>query len=636
MKPAAVALGLLLAATQDAAPRRPKTLDEAFEQIDAILKLPDEKIDLALASTIMAAVLFPEIDVSREMALIDALAERAKPVVEAAASPREKARALARFVDARGYGYAPAEVRVKAGWESRHRWLHQLLETKQGHCASLSLLYLALGDRTGFPLSAVIIPDHVFVRFGNGSERESIETTDQGKLTSDSDYFDRVRARPGQGPYFKPLSRRRFAAVLLSNHLGHHLGRIRRPADALRCNDMAIEIFPELPEAWSNRGVVLRELRRPAEAVQSYDRALRLYDDAAVWSNLGNAMGDLGKLQEALASFDRAITLDPKYAAAHDNKAVIYQQMGRPKEAMACVERALEVDPGFPRALLRKASLLGDAGRHEEALRWFDRALERDPGVAVGWFNRGNSLAALSRLEDADKSYDRALALDPKYVKAWFSKGQALASLRRLDPALEAVSVAVQLAPLEPSFLNFRARIRSTGGDHDGAIADLEKSLKLRQEGRTYSVLAWVRERKGDFEGALRDCERALELSPRDAGIWSDRGTLRTRHQDLAGALADFDKAVEIDPGFPNAMSGRALVLAQMGKNEEAIKDAEKAIRIDAKQPYYAYAARGLARLNTGKAKEALEDFRQFESLASPEDPLRAAVEEWKNKASVP
>jgi tetratricopeptide (TPR) repeat protein len=90
-----------------------------------------------------------------------------------------------------------------------------------------------------------------------------------------------------------------------------------RYAEIVICFDMAIEVDPEFPKAWYNKGVALGKLGLHDLALDCYDRTAELHPDRSdVWNNHGAALGLLGMYDEALTSFDRAIDLDQKNAEA--------------------------------------------------------------------------------------------------------------------------------------------------------------------------------------------------------------------------------------------------------------------------------------------------------------------------------
>ena len=69
----------------------------------------------------------------------------------------------------------------------------------------------------------------------------------------------------------------------------------------------------------------------------------------------------------------------------------------------------------------------------------------------------------------------------------------------------------------KPEDLYERAMARLKQGDTDGALADLDKAIKLFPKyDAAYSGRAQVRKARGDIEGALADFGKAVELNPKN------------------------------------------------------------------------------------------------------------------------
>ena len=71
-------------------------------------------------------------------------------------------------------------------------FLHGLLGPKRsGTCASLPVLYVAVGRRLGYPLKLVTAKNHLFVRWQSEHERLNIEATTEGLTSFEDDYYRR-------------------------------------------------------------------------------------------------------------------------------------------------------------------------------------------------------------------------------------------------------------------------------------------------------------------------------------------------------------------------------------------------------------------------------------------------------------
>ena len=69
-------------------------------------------------------------------------------------------------------------------------------------------------------------------------------------------------------------------------------------------------------------------------------------DDAEKQVQFGIAVAQRGLWREAIYRWERATTIDPTYAAAHNNLAIAYEHEGELDKARGAYEKALELEPG--------------------------------------------------------------------------------------------------------------------------------------------------------------------------------------------------------------------------------------------------------------------------------------------------
>ena len=120
---------------------------------------------------------------------------------------------------------------------------------------------------------------------------------------------------------------------------------------ALHFYKKALEINPELKEAWSNLADLYNRLGMFKEALRCSDKALEIdvsYTLALV--NRGIALAQLGRLEEAIGCFNKAININPREKKAWYNKAVVLCILRSYDEARRCLSKALEIDPNYEQA----------------------------------------------------------------------------------------------------------------------------------------------------------------------------------------------------------------------------------------------------------------------------------------------
>ncbi len=193
-------------------------------------------------------------------------------------------------------------------------------------------------------------------------------------------------------------------------------GRIQ---DAVKENERALKLRPDIAGLHNNHGSFLLTLGRFKDAAASFERALRLDPkDARARNNLGGALSKLGRLDEALASIDAAVALTPAYAKAYSDRTMVLTRLGRFTDAVASGDKAAGLDPGLAEAHDHRGVALIQLGRYAEALAAFDAAIAANADFALAYSNRGVVLDLMKRADEALASFRRALALDPRLPMA--------------------------------------------------------------------------------------------------------------------------------------------------------------------------------------------------------------------------
>jgi len=107
------------------------------------------------------------------------------------------------------------------------------------------------------------------------------------------------------------------------------------PAAARTAYARAIELDPELVDAYVSLGPLLHQAGDAREAARLYHGALeRTPQDPIVHFNLALALEDVGGPSPAISHYEHALELDPSFADAHYNLAGLCEQVGRYADAL--------------------------------------------------------------------------------------------------------------------------------------------------------------------------------------------------------------------------------------------------------------------------------------------------------------
>ena len=240
----------------------------------------------------------------------DRLAHAASPCAAAAGLGEDRARCV---VDAL---FRSGQLStVEDPGDPQSSTVTSVLASHKGNCAALTAVALALAERVGVPMEAVVFPRHVVVRspadpdhalelLQRGSELTMAQT--RKRLGADGARDTRVRANAFPAYYMDNL------AV-----------RFAEAGNADRAETMfkrAIEDSPRMPRVRFNYGTFLLGKGRHTLAEKQLRRAVRLDSrNPPAWANLGVAVARLGDTAEARRCFQRALRYDPRNRVATDN-----------------------------------------------------------------------------------------------------------------------------------------------------------------------------------------------------------------------------------------------------------------------------------------------------------------------------
>jgi regulator of sirC expression with transglutaminase-like and TPR domain len=141
----------------------------------------EDQINLARAALLISTYLNQTFDARRYLALLDDMAESARPAVLAAPDDREIIEALNHYL----FEELKFQGNVQDYYNPVNSFLNQVLDSKRGIPISLSAVYMETGWRLKLPLWGVGLPWHFVVGYGPPASPIYIDVFNQGKILSD-------------------------------------------------------------------------------------------------------------------------------------------------------------------------------------------------------------------------------------------------------------------------------------------------------------------------------------------------------------------------------------------------------------------------------------------------------------------
>ena len=122
----------------------------------------------------------------------------------------------------------------------------------------LSWLAMMVAESRQIPLAVIMLPGHVFLRYGDSANSVNLEPNREGFSYTDGEYREKYKKGPWTGLEFKPLTPTQFVGLAAFN-----MGNLYLDSDlrrALTWYRMAEEFFSEYPGIKANQEIAKSRL----------------------------------------------------------------------------------------------------------------------------------------------------------------------------------------------------------------------------------------------------------------------------------------------------------------------------------------------------------------------------------------
>ncbi|MEX1994549.1 MAG: sulfotransferase [Steroidobacteraceae bacterium] len=263
-----------------------------------------------------------------------------------------------------------------------------------------------------------------------------------------------------------PLAAAHSTHAMVHYERGLALGALRRGDEAVGALRRAVELQPDLGDAWRALADHLFALGDPDAADAAYahhlrhasrdprllqagaalvenriaeaEMLLRTYlkqhsTDVAAIRMLAEVAARLGRFGDSEVLLARCLALAPSFTAARHNYATVLNRQGKAAQALAEVEGVLAQEPDNPNYRNLLAAILGRIGDYSRAIEIYEGVLAEYPKHPNAWMSYGHALKSAGRREDSIAAYRRSIEFKPGFGESWWS----LANLKtfRFDPA---------------------------------------------------------------------------------------------------------------------------------------------------------------------------------------------------------
>jgi tetratricopeptide (TPR) repeat protein len=238
-----------------------------------------------------------------------------------------------------------------------YTFLSSVMDSREGVCLGVSILYLCLAQRLDLPLEIITPPGHIFVRYRSGVKVINIETTARG-INMPSETYLGIDTRRLQERHLKEvvgLSFMNQAAVAWERDNPEEVVRLYEKALPYLPGDPLIQMFLGINELFIGR---TREGKKRLEAIKhiTFDHAVSAetlpadYLDGridakgirAIFLHVDEKRSSVVEKQKEIEALIKKF---PRFRAGIFHLAVCHLQLGRVKEAKEALEKYHRLDP---------------------------------------------------------------------------------------------------------------------------------------------------------------------------------------------------------------------------------------------------------------------------------------------------
>lgn len=241
----------------------------------------DASIDLATAALAIARTEYPSLDVPHYLGRLESLAQRVRRRLRSNPTARETIALLNRVL----FDEDGLRGNLEDHYDPRNSFLNDVLDRKLGIPITLSVIYMDVARRVGFPVAGTGMPGHFLLKHYNVLSGEIvIDAFHRGRIVGnrecqqklDEIYSGQVELQP---EFLKAVSHREILTRMLNNLRQIYFTQ-RNLLKGLTILDLLLAVSPQDPDLLRERGLVRLNLDQVLGAAQDLGAYLQRRPDA--------------------------------------------------------------------------------------------------------------------------------------------------------------------------------------------------------------------------------------------------------------------------------------------------------------------------------------------------------------------
>jgi Flp pilus assembly protein TadD len=339
-------------------------------------------------------------------------------------------------------------------------------------------------------------------------------------------------------------------------------------AEAEKILSEAKKLAPANADVHNLLGIIYDQKGDFKQAEIAYRTAIKLKPKAvSPLANLGILLAKAKREKEATNIFESVLKLNPNHPQTIINLGFLYSSTGKFPQAVEFLQKANVIQPNSPDILFKLGTALFQIKKFDQARQIFEELNFADADFMIG-----EILAKQNRYSEAAQFYEKALAQDKSKDVYFIRLGGIYLLQSQFNQALTYFKEASELFPEVAEIKYFLALTLRGLGNYDLAMAELQKSLSLKETADSNALLGAILFDRNEFAEAEKYLRKAVLLNPRHFNSHYDLGRLLVKQQRLPEALPILQKAAALMPNNADVHYQLFLSYSRLKRRTEADK----------------------------------------------------------------
>lgn len=352
--------------------------------------------------------------------------------------------------------------------------------------------------------------------------------------------------------------------------------------EALTHSLALLERFPNESILFNICGACYASLDQTESAISYYKEALYISPKyAKAHFNLAITFQEIGNLDDAIKCYKKALEFNSEYAEAYNNLGNIYKDLKQNDNAIFNFKMALDLNPKYIEANFSLASILYDEGFLKEAVKNYEVVLNDKENLYQAWYNLGIIFKELNKSDKAIGCFEKVINLRPDHTEAYNELGM-IYSEQKEEISIKYYQKAITLDNKSPIlYFNLGNAYKKLDLFSD-AIECYRKAIHLKPDYfEAFNNLGFLYKERGQYENAIKSFKSAVSSNSSYADAFNNLGITYFSIGEFDKALQCYEQAIKLNQNYAEALANKARLLADIKRYEESLKDFEKAIEIN-------------------------------------------------------